>query len=121
MTSARTSIVVVILVVIAIAFLYRKSLQPILFHDDNKLVTAIDSMREHDNQRDILYRQLQQLHTQDSIQIATIQDQLDDTQEMIDKINNRYAKQRTQLDNSPVDTRLQFLSNHLPKGSGSGR
>lgn len=121
MNSVRTSILVVILVVIAIAFLYRKSFPAIMLHEDNRWVTALDSMKAHDKQRDIQYRQLQQLHTQDSIQIATIQDQLDDTQEMIDKINNRYAKQRTQLDNSPVDTRVQFLSDHLPKGTGSGR
>ncbi len=89
-------------------------------YTDNGLRATIDSMKVHDQQRDSLYSHLQTIHTQDSMRIDDIQDQLDGTNAMIDKINNIYDKKRNQLANSSLDDKLRFLSGHLPQ-SGNGR
>lgn len=87
--------------------------------DDREVRARQDTLDVRDRRRGIEMLQLQQLHTSDSIQIAGLQQQLDHTQDIIDEINTRYNKIRTQLNSSTVDNRVQFLSRHLPQSSGS--
>ncbi len=108
-------IILLILILIFIHFYGPGS--KVIFTDDKGYKASVDSMRIHDKQRSAEILQLQQIHAQDSILISDIQDQLDNTQTMIDNINRKYAKERNNLDNSSANIRLQFLSNHLPKTS----
>lgn len=87
---------------------------------DKEVRAKQDTLDSRDRRRGIEMLHLQQLHTSDSTQIVSLQDQLDHTQDVIDEINARYNKIRTQLNNSTVDNRVQFLSRHLPQ-SGTSR
>ena len=117
------TIVIIIVVILGVGiYIFEKFYghsASIMFSDDKALRTQIDSMIVHDRHRDTLYNQLQVIHTRDSMRIDDIQDQLDGTNAMIDKINNIYDKKRTQLTNSSLDDKLQFLSGHLPKSGNS--
>lgn len=82
---------------------------------DKELMARIDSMATHDRQRDTLYNHMQAIHTQDSIRIDDIEEQLDGTNVMINNINNAYNQKRVQLSSSTLDDKLRFLSGHLPQ------
>ncbi len=93
----------------------------VMFSDDKTLRAQVDSMVIHDRQRDSLYSHLQVIHTQDSMRIDDIEEQIDGTTSMINNINNVYNQKRGQLSAAPIDTRIKFLSDHLPKGISTGR
>jgi len=57
---------------------------------DKEVRVRQDSLDARDRRRGIEDVHLQQIHTQDSIDIADLQDQLDNQQQVIDKINARY-------------------------------
>ena|ERR1035437_2254234 len=116
-THKRTMYIIIGIVVLLVGILvFRHFYGPstkVMFADDKGVKSLMDSMRVHDK---VIY----QLHTQDSIQIANLQDQLDAIPDMINKINKYYDQKRTKLATGTIDTRIQFLSGHLPK-SGTTR
>lgn len=108
--------VVIIIIVLVILHFWTPSGQ-VIVQDKTDLKAVIDTMQSHDRQREQQMLLLQKGRVTDSIHLSDIQDQLDDTQDQLDKLNKHYAQQRTTLDHSTLDTRLQFLSGHLPQGS----
>lgn len=114
-------LVIVIISILVIVFLHFYGAgSKVMFSDDKTTKALMDSIRIHDKQSAIIFQQLSVIHQQDSIRIDNLEDDLSSTQLMINKLNSKYAKERTDLANSSVDNRLRFFSGHLPQ-SGSNR
>lgn len=112
-TATRAFIAIGCLLILILVYFHFYGHTPIQIKQDRSAVEiALDSLRQEG-------KLLHDMRISDSIRISDIQDQVDQTQDQLDNINKRYATQRTTLDHSSINTRVQFLSNHLPKSSGS--